>query len=138
MNNFVSIAYNLNFDVAGLADQLLDIKCITSEGCLGFGLAPCIGLINVAFRQYRAHTAPAAPRQSLNHYCSGSAKFVKKGVNVLKTGGLVCAGEEGDALFLRKLAGCRFVAEQRKSLWRRANESYVRICARPGKVNILA
>ena len=63
----IVVADDLHLDVAGVADQALDIDAVAAEGGLGLGLAARIGLLELVGVVDDAHAAAAAASDRLDH-----------------------------------------------------------------------
>ena len=61
------VADDLHLDVAGVADQALDIDAVAAEGGHGLGLAARIGLLQLVGVVDDAHAAAAAAGDRLDH-----------------------------------------------------------------------
>ncbi len=63
----VPVAENLHLDVAGAGDQALGVECAVAEGACGLRPAADEGVGDLGLAAHRAHAAPAAARDRLEH-----------------------------------------------------------------------
>ena len=132
------VADDLHFDVAGVANQTLDIDAVAAEGGLGLGLAARIGLVQFRSVVDDAHAATAATGDGLDHHGGALAHRRKEGLDVVEAGRSLGALDDGHAALLRQRLGLPLVAEQIECLGRRADEDNVFFGTAPRQCGVLA
>ena len=134
----VVVADDLHLDVAGVADQALDIDAVAAEGGLRLGLAARIGLLQLGGVIDDAHAAPAAAGDRLDHDGAALAQRREEGLGLVQAGRPVGALDDGHAASLRQRLGLRLVAEQLQRFGRRPDEDDPLFGAAPRECGVLA
>ncbi len=132
------VADDLHLDVAGVADQALDIDAVAAEGGHRLGLAARIGLLQLCGVVDDAHAAAAAAGDRLDHDGAAGAQRVEEGPCLLQAGRPAGALDDRHAALLGQRLGLRLVAEQVERLRRRPDEDDALLGAAPGERGILA
>ncbi len=78
-----AVADDLHLDMPRATDQPLDIHVAVAERGACFGLAACVGLVNLAGVMHCTHAAAAAAGDGLDHHRAALAKLVQKSVRLL-------------------------------------------------------
>ena len=136
-DHLAPVAQHLHFDVAGVAHQALDVHTVHTKRGLRLAAAARVGSRQVIGRRHRAHAAPAAAPDGLDHD-AGMGVLRKEGLGLFQRHGRLRAGHQRHALLLRQCAGLRLVAEQRQLRRRGADEAQPRFVAGTGEVGPLA
>ncbi|MDT4831994.1 hypothetical protein FQZ97_655290 [compost metagenome] len=130
----LAVAQHLDFDMPGILDQAFDIELAAAEGRARLGLAALEGLFQLRRFAHRAHAAPAAAGQGLEH---DRAAF-QQGASLVQAAGAVAAVGQRQAATGRQLAGAGLVAEQIQGLGSGADETDAGRLALAGEAGVLA
>ena len=134
----VMIGDDLHFDMAGLADQALDIDLIVSEGGLRLGLAACIGFLQPCGILDDAHAAPAAASHRLDHGRATGAERAEECPRLLQRGRAAGAFDHRQAAAPGQSLGLDLVAEQFERIRRRPDEDDALLRTAPRQRGVLA
>ena len=134
----VVVADDLHLDVAGVADQALDIDAVAAEGRHRLGLAARIGLLQLVGVVDDAHAAAAAAGDRLDHDGAAGAQGFQEGPCLFQAGRPAGALDDGHAALFCQRLGLRLVAEQVERFRRRPDKDDAFLDAAPGERGILA
>ena len=132
------VADDLHLDVAGVANQALDIDAVAAESRLGLGLAARIGLLELRGVIDDAHAASAAAGDGLDHHGATGTQRCKESPGLFQAGRPAGAFDDRHAASLRQRLGLRLVAEQIQRLRRWPDKDDAFLDAAPGECGILA
>ena len=132
------VADDLHLDMAGVADQALDINPIAAEGRHGLGLAARVSFLQQQGIIDDPHAAAAAAGNRLDHDGAALTLRFKEGSCLLQAARAAGALDDGNpAVFCQRL-GLRLVAEQVERIRRRADEDDAFLDTAPGQRGVLA
>ena len=134
----VVVADDLHLDVAGVADQALDIDAVAAEGGHRLGLAARIGLFQPGGVVDDAHAAPAAAGNGLDHDGAARAQRLEEGSRLVEAGRPAGALDDWHVALFRQRFRLRLVAEQVERFRRRPDKDDALLDAAPGERGILA
>ena len=134
----MTVADDLHFDMARLADQALDIDAVVSEGGLRLGLAARIGFLQLRGLLDEPHAAPAAAGHGLDHDRATGAERGEECFCLIQRGRAGGPLDHGHAAAFGELLGCDLVAEQIERLGRRSDENDPLLRATPRQQRIFA
>ena len=131
------VAEELNLDVAGSREELLDVETAVAESAFGFGLAAFVGLVDVAGRGDDASPAPAAAAERLDDHCSAIAEGGEEVACFLQGSRVIRAPQHGHVRGARGRTRLPLVAEQLQDLRPRTDEGDAGLRAGGGEVGVL-
>ena len=134
----VAVAEDLHLDMAGLADQPLDIDLIAAERRLGLGLAARIGLLQPGSILDHPHAAPATAGHGLDHDRGTGAERGEERPGLLQRGRTGGSLDDGNTVALRQHPRRDLVAEQIERFRRRPDEHDLFLGAAPRQQGVFA
>ena len=136
--NHVTVAYDLDLDMASPADQSLDIEPAIAKGRLGLGSAALIGRVDLIGLGYDTHAASAAARQGLDHHRPARALSSKEGLGLVQRHRSIDPGQQGHAQPCRQIARRTLIAKQGQHFRARADKDQTGFSAGGGEAGIFA
>ena len=124
----LSVAHDLNLDVARPGDQTLGIEGAVAEGRLRFGRGAREGLVDLAFLRDDPHATAAAARDRLDDD-AGLAMLGKERLHARRVDRTVGARQHRRAVLAGMGASARLVTEQVELLRRGTDEDETRLGA---------
>jgi hypothetical protein len=135
----LAVAEHLHLDVTRIAHQPLDVHALDAEGRARFRHAARMRLGQLAGLEHRAHAAPAAAADGLDHHARALRLLLgEEGLRLRERHRARAAGHHGHLAARGQFARARLVAEQRELLGRGPDEDQARIGAGLREVGALA
>ena len=132
-----AVADDLHFDVARVEPQLFGVEIAAAERRGGFGAAAFEQRLEIGAPAHRAHAAPTAAGDRLEHHLAAVAEAVEEGERLLQRDAAAGAVDHWDAGRDRGRSRPRLVAEDAQHFGSRSDEAQARGGAGLGEVRVL-